>query len=52
MTVGNCASLKLTMKITNKMYYIDSFIIPSRSTCFGRCFRPLSGALNCIYSSW
>ena len=24
----------------------------SNSTCFGRCFRPLSGALNCIYSTW
>jgi len=22
------------------------------STCFGRCFRPSSGALKCIYSIW
>ena len=22
------------------------------STCFGRCFRPSSGALHCIYSIW
>jgi hypothetical protein len=22
------------------------------STCFGRCFRPSSGALGCIYSIW
>ena len=22
------------------------------STCFGRCFRPPSGALDCIYSIW
>ena len=22
------------------------------STCFGRCFRPSSGALDCIYSLW
>jgi hypothetical protein len=22
------------------------------STCFGRCFRPSSGALYCIYSIW
>ena len=22
------------------------------STCFGRCFRPSSGALDCIYSFW
>ena len=21
-------------------------------TCFGRCFRPSSGALDCIYSIW
>jgi len=21
-------------------------------TCFGRCFRPSSGALDCIYSFW
>jgi len=20
--------------------------------CFGRCFRPSSGALDCIYSMW
>ena len=23
-----------------------------RSTCFGRCFLPSSGALDCIYSTW
>jgi len=22
------------------------------STCFGRCFRPSSGTLDCIYSIW
>jgi len=22
------------------------------STCFGRCFRPSSGALDCTYSIW
>ena len=22
------------------------------STCFGRCLRPSSGALDCIYSFW
>jgi hypothetical protein len=22
------------------------------STCFGRCFRPSSGALDCIYGIW
>jgi len=41
------------MKVTNKMqlyrliYY--SFV---SSTCFGRCFRPSSGALDSIYSIW
>ena len=28
------------------------FLLLISSTCFGRCFRPLSGALNCIYSFW
>jgi len=23
-----------------------------RSTCFGRCFRPSPGALDCSYSIW
>ena len=27
-------------------------IIPISSTCFGRWFRPSSGALDCIYSLW
>jgi hypothetical protein len=22
------------------------------STCFGQCFHPSSGALDCIYSTW
>jgi len=22
------------------------------STCFGRCFHPSSGALDCVYSVW
>jgi hypothetical protein len=27
-------------------------IIPISSTCFRRWFRPSSGALDCVYSSW
>ena len=27
-------------------------IIPVGSTCFGRWFRPSSGALDCVYSLW
>ena len=27
-------------------------IIPISSTCFGRRFRPFSGALDCVYSLW
>jgi len=39
--------------MTNKMqqfWFIHSFLISS--TCFGRCFRPSSGELDCIYSFW
>jgi len=41
------------MKVTNKMplYRLIYFFFIS-STCFGRCFRPSPGALDCIYSIW
>ena len=29
-----------------------NLLFPVSSTCFGRCFRPSSGALHCIYSIW
>ena len=29
-----------------------TYLYPISSTCFGRCFRPSSGALDCIYSFW
>jgi len=38
---------------TNKMqlfWLIYLFLISS--TCFELCFRPLSGALDCVYSFW
>ena len=41
------------MKITNEMLYIYIYInllFQVSSTCFGRRFRPSSGALDCIYS--
>ena len=28
------------------------YLYPISSTCFGRCSRPSSGALDCIYSFW
>ena len=31
--------------------YLKLFILVKRSTCFGRSFRPLSGAENCVYSN-
>ena len=34
-------SLFLTMKITNKLHYIDEFIIPSRLYMFGAMFSPI-----------
>ena len=33
-----------------KFWFI--YLYPNGSTCFGRCFRPSSGALDCIYSFW
>jgi len=27
-------------------------LFPVSSTCFGRCFIPSAGALDCIYSFW
>jgi hypothetical protein len=31
--------------------FLKLFILVKRSTCFGRSFRPSSGAQNCVYSS-
>jgi len=31
--------------------YLKLFILVKRSTCFGRPFRPSSGAQNCVYSN-
>jgi hypothetical protein len=42
------------MKVTNKIHIriqVNSFFLVS-STCFWRCFRPSSGAFDCIYSIW
>jgi len=33
-----------------QFWFIHLFLISS--TCFGRCLRPSSGALDCIYSFW
>jgi len=31
---------------------ILAYLFLVSSTCFGRCLRPSSGALDCIYSFW
>jgi len=36
----------------NFLVYLFAYLYPISSTCFGRCFRPSSGALDCIYSFW
>jgi len=32
------------------LWFINLY--PICCTCFGRCFRPSSGAFDCIYSFW
>ena len=39
-----------TTRCKNFGLFIYLFLI--RSTCFGRCLRPSSGAIDCIYSFW
>jgi hypothetical protein len=43
-----------TMKITKTctIYRLIKLLFQVSSTCFGRCFRPSPGALDCIYSIW
>ena len=36
----------------NFLVYLFIYLHPISSTCFGRCFRPSSGAFDCIYSFW
>jgi len=36
---------------TNKMHLLPQIILVQHSTCFGRSFRPSSGAQNCVYSN-
>jgi len=33
------------------LLFLKLFILVKRSTCFGRSFRPSSGAQNCVYSN-
>ena len=45
-------SLPSSYSTTNKMHlFLKLFILVKRSTCFGRSFRPSSGAQNCAYSN-
>jgi len=38
--------------MTNKMQLFGLLIYPISSKCFGRCFRPSSGAIDCVYRFW
>jgi len=40
--------------IVKQKYFASSWLITetTNSTCFGRCFRPSSGAYHCNYSFW
>ena len=40
-----------TVKPTRCTCYLKLFILVKHSTCFGRSFRPLSGAQDCTYSN-
>jgi len=40
-----------TAQPTRCTCYLKLFIIVKRSACFGRSFRPSSGAQNCVYSN-
>jgi hypothetical protein len=39
------------IKLTKCIFYLKLFILVKHSTCFGRSFRPSSGAKNCAYSN-
>ena len=40
-----------TVQPTRCTCYLKLFILVKRCTCFGRSFRPSSGAQNCVYSN-
>jgi len=40
-----------TVQPTRCTCYLKLFILVKRSTCFGRSFRPSSGAQNCVYNN-
>ena len=39
------------IKLTKCIFYLKLFILVKHSTCFGRSFRPSSGAKNCAFSN-
>jgi len=57
--MGKCATVSIqthNLKIflvqpIRRTCFIKLFILAKRSTCFGRFFRPSSGAQNCAYSN-
>ena len=49
---NSCCYLPLAAGTTNKMHlFLKLFILVKRSTCFGRSFRPSSGAQNWTYGN-
>ena len=60
MISGHCVSLCDREKNHNcdwwptrcSFFGLFIYLFPIGSTCFGRCFPPSSGALDCIYSFW
>ena len=45
-------SNNINIKIDATIIILILLIISISSTCFGRLFRPSSGALDCVYSLW
>ena len=49
--IGPCIVI-YSYRTTNKMHpFLKLFILVKSSTCFGRSFRPSSGAQNCTYGN-
>jgi len=49
--IGPCIVI-YSYSTTNKTHlFLKLFILVKRSSCFGRSFRPSSGAQNCTYSN-
>jgi len=49
--MGQCIVIYSNSTTNKWTCYLKLFILVKRSTCFGRAFRPSSGAQNCVYSN-